>query len=222
MHEVGGGHRDILKLLADLIGLVAQHLVEFGHGDLHQPGMRDPGAVVAVAGLALLVLAHLFQRRLVRGRVVLDGNLRGHAAHGVRAALVADADARQGVGAHERHGHGHLAAVGHQELGLLAQLLDVAEDIVPASAIQTGAVVAQFVQNLFHVKRGKNRLDEHGGLDRAARDAEQFLGHHEHVIPQPRFQVVLELGQIEIAALAVFKPVLRVVEEVQREIKKTA
>ena len=52
-------------------------------------GMRDPGAVVAGAHLAQLVGAHLVERRVVGGRVVLDRDLRGHAAHGVGAAAMA-------------------------------------------------------------------------------------------------------------------------------------
>ena len=42
--------------------------VEHLHRDRHEVGMGDPGAVVAVAGLALLVGAHLGEGRLVGGR----------------------------------------------------------------------------------------------------------------------------------------------------------
>ena len=40
----------------------------------------------------VLVGAHLGECRLVRRRIVLDGNLRGHAAHGVGPVAVADVD----------------------------------------------------------------------------------------------------------------------------------
>jgi hypothetical protein len=49
----------------------------------HEAGVGDPGAVVAVACLALLVGAHLGERLVVGLRVVLDRDLRRHAAHGV-------------------------------------------------------------------------------------------------------------------------------------------
>ena len=67
--------------------------------------MGDPGAVVAVAGLADLVGPHLLQRLFVGLRVVLDRDLRGHAADGVDAAAVAGLDRQQRVGAHEVRGH---------------------------------------------------------------------------------------------------------------------
>ena len=54
--------------------------------------MRHPGAVVARPHLAQLVCAHLLERRLVRRRIVLDRNLRRHAAHRVDAAAMAGLD----------------------------------------------------------------------------------------------------------------------------------
>ena len=51
--------------------------------------------------LAQLVGAHLGERRLVGRRVVLDRDLRGHAAHGVDAAAVAGLDEELHVGAQE-------------------------------------------------------------------------------------------------------------------------
>ena len=38
---------------------------------------------------ALLILTHLIQSLFIRDGIVLDGDLRGHAAHGVNAAAVA-------------------------------------------------------------------------------------------------------------------------------------
>ena len=60
--------------------------------------MRDPGAVVAVGGLALLVGAHRGDRLLVGDRIALDGDERGHAAHGADAAAVAGLDQQLGIG----------------------------------------------------------------------------------------------------------------------------
>jgi hypothetical protein len=86
-------------------------------------GVRDPGAVAAVGHFAQLVLAHLLQRRLVRGRIVLDRDLRGHAAHRRRAAPVAGLHQQQRVAAHERRGHRHLRAVGEAEILVAANFL---------------------------------------------------------------------------------------------------
>ena len=60
--------------------------------------MRHPGSVVPGAHFAQLVLAHFFERLFVRRGIVLDGNLRGHSAHGVNAAAVAGLDQQLHVG----------------------------------------------------------------------------------------------------------------------------
>ena len=134
--------------------------------DRHQTGMRHPGAVVAVAGLALLVGAHLCERLLVQRLVALDGDEGGHAAHGVRAAPMAGLDAEQRIRAHEGRRHRHLRAVGQDEVGVVAALLDGAEDVVPAAAVQPGRVLAQFIEDLVHLEGGGQRLDQHRRLDR--------------------------------------------------------
>ena len=44
------------------------------------------------------------------------------------------------------------------------------------------------------------RLDQHRGLDGAARDAERVLRGDEHVVPQPRLEMALQLRQVEVRA----------------------
>ena len=56
--EVGRGDVDVLAQPVELVG-PGHPLVEDLHRDRHQPGVGDPGAVVAVAGLAELVVADL-------------------------------------------------------------------------------------------------------------------------------------------------------------------
>ena len=100
-----------------------------------------------------------------------------------------------------------------------AEFLDAAEDVVPAPDVEPGAVLAQLVEDLVHLERGEHRLDQHRGLDRALRDAELALRGDEDVVPQPRFEVALHLGQVEIGAGVAGEQRLRVVEEVEREIE---
>ena len=138
--------------------------------------MRHPGAVEAVARFALLVLPHLGERRRVHLGVAPAGDEGRHAADGVGAAAVAGLHQQLGVGPHERHGHGHLRAVGQDEVGPVPEVLDDAEDVVPAAGVEPGGVVAQLVEDLVHLERGQDRLDQHGGPDRAPRDAEGVLG----------------------------------------------
>ena len=70
-----------------------------------------------------------------------------------------------------------------------AELLDDGEQVVPASRVQARAVVAQLVEDLFHLERRGDRLDQRRGPDRAVRDAEEVLGDVERVVPQPRLEV---------------------------------
>jgi hypothetical protein len=82
----------------------------------HQARVRYPGTVAAVGHLAQFVFAHLVERRLIGHRIVLDRDLRRHAAHGRRAPAVAGFDQRQRVGAHETRGHPDMDAVGEAEI----------------------------------------------------------------------------------------------------------
>ncbi len=59
-------------------------------------------------------------------------------------------------------------------------------------------MLAELVEDLVHLERGQDRLDEHRRLDRAARDPERVLGGAEDVVPEARLEVALELGQVEV------------------------
>ena len=104
--------------------------------------------------------------RSVRLRVRAGRDERGHAAHGERAAAVAGRDQQLGVGPHERHRHLHLGPVGQHELRPVPERLDHREDVVPAARVQPVRVVAQLVEDLLHLERGRQGLDQHGGPDR--------------------------------------------------------
>ena len=85
--------------------------------------MRHPGAVVPRSHFAQLVLAHFFERLFVGGGIVLDGNLRRHAAHGVNAAAVAGLDQQIHVGLQEMPVHRDLARLGSTKSGRLRNFL---------------------------------------------------------------------------------------------------
>ncbi len=55
---------------------------------------------------------------------------------------------------------------------------------------------AQFVQDFFHLERREDRFEQHGRLDRALRNAEFVLRHHEDVVPQTRLEMVFHLRQV--------------------------
>ena len=129
--------------------------------------MRHPGAVVAGPHFAQLVLADFVERPLVGFGIVLDGDLRRHAAHGMNSAPVAGLDQQLHVRAQEMPVHGDLGAVRQHEIGPVPELLDEAEDVVPAAAVQAGGMLAQLLENLVHLEGGKDGLDQHGGANRA-------------------------------------------------------
>ena len=182
--------------------------------------MRDPRAVEAVAALALLVVAHLGDGCGVDLRVTAARDERGHPADGMRAAPVARPHEQLGVGAHERHGHRQLRAIRQDERRVVAELLDRAEQVVPAARVEPRGVLAQLVQDLVHLERGVDRLDEDGRPDRAARDAQRFLGVDEHLVPQARLVVRLELGEVEVRARAAARALGGVVEQVQAGVEQ--
>ena len=182
-----------------------------------QVRVGDPGAVEAVLRLARLVLPHLGHGLGVDLGVAPARDERGHAAHRVRPAPVAGLDQQLGVGAHERRGHRDRVPLGQHELAAPgAELLDHAEQVVPAARVQPGRVLPQLVEDLLHLERRRDRLDQHRGPDRAARDAERVLGQVERVVPQPRLEVALVLGQVEVGSLALVQLPLRAGRHVQR------
>src|SRR5262249_44705934 len=150
------------------------------------------------------------------------GDEGGHAADGVRPALVARAYEEFRVGTHEGHGHGDGVAVRQDPVAAArAVLLDDAEDEVPAPGVEARAVVAQLVQDLFHLEGSGERLDQYGGADGAARNAQRVLREIEHVVPEARLQVAFHLRQVEVRALALRDLPLCAVEEVQTEVEET-
>ena len=143
----------------------------------------------------------LRERRLVGLGIVLDRDLRGHAAHGVNAAAVAGLDAAASSRLRMKCAvMVTCARSGSTKSAWSPELLDEAEDVIPAAAVEAGGVVAQLVEDLVHLERGEDGLDQHGGADGAARDAELVLRADEDVVPEARFEVALHLGQIEVGA----------------------
>ena len=239
--ESGAGdraERGLDQVVADLIGrgnphIVAPHvvLVRGGHvlvedrlRQRDQRRVRDPGAVVAGGDLAQLVGADLGQCGVVgihvRRVAAADRDLRGHAAHGVGAALVAGLDQQFGIRAQERLRHRHLATLGQHLVAVGAERLDVAEDVVPTPAVEPGDAGAQRMQDLVHLERRRQRLDQHGDLDLPGREAQRLLEVIEHVVPQLRLFHRLQLGQVEIRSAVLRSEHVRIVESEQAQVEQ--
>ena len=184
--------------------------------------MRDPGSVVPVPHLAQLVGADLVQRGLVLRLVVLDGDLGGHAPHGMDAAAVAGAHRELRVGPHVRLLHRDLRAIRKHRPGIVLAGLDEAEDVVPAAAVQTRGVLAQFVEDLVHLEGGGKGLDEDRRLDGARLEAKRLLAGQEHVVPDACLEMTLQLRKVEVGSGAARQELVRVVEEVEAEVEEAA
>ncbi|CAM5620989.1 hypothetical protein SCYAM73S_08178 [Streptomyces cyaneofuscatus] len=136
---------------------------------------------------------------------------------------MAGADQEFGVRPHERGGHRHRVAVRQDELGAaVTEVLDDGEEVVPAAGVQPGGVVAQLVEDLFHLVRGGDRLDQDRRADGALWDADVVLGEDEDVVPEAGLQVRLRLREVEVRALAEVDQALGVVEEVKAEVDQRA
>ena len=96
------------------------------------------------------------------------------------------------------------------------------EDVVPAAGVEPAGVLAQLVEDLLHLERGRECLDQHGGPERAARDPERLLRDDEHLVPEPRLEVALHLRQVEVRAGAAVEPLAGVVEDVEPEVEERA
>ena len=219
VEQVARLHVHVVALAVDLVRAVAQHGVELGLRRGDQVGVRHPRAVEAVSGLALLVGRHLLDRTRRHLGVAAVRDERTHAADREGSALVARLHEQVGVGPHERHRHRDLAAVGEHEARPAATVvLDDREDVVPAPGVQARAVVAQLVQDLVHLERGRQRLDQHGGADGAVRDADVLLAEREDVVPQLRLLARLQLRDVEVRASPGLDQRLCVVQEVETEV----
>src|SRR5215211_7442802 len=189
----GGAH---VGDLVELVGL-GHVLVEDLFGERDHPGMGDPGPVMTVLRLALLVLAHFVVGELGPFGIVAAWDLGRHPPHRVRTAPVAGLDGKQRIGADVLDRIRHRVA-GREEHVVFAELLDVGEDVVPPAAVEAGGVFAKLVEDLMHLERGEYRLDQDRSLDGAPRYTEFVLGQLEDVVPEPGLEVALHLGQIEV------------------------
>ena len=203
-------------------GRSREHAVELRRGGLDETGMRDPRAVEPTGRLPDLVLGHLRERAFVRLGIAAARDVRRHPAHRVRAAPMAGPHEELGVRAHERHRHRDLRAIGQDERRVAPELLDHAEDVVPTSGVQPRCVVAELVEDLVHLERREDRLDQDRGADRSAFDPEPVLRPPEDVVPQARLEMALELREVEVRTGASLELLAGVVEEREPEVEEAA
>ena len=184
--------------------------------------MGHPRAVKSLICLALLVGPYLRERGFVRRLIVAARYERRHPAQRVRAPAVAGVHQQVRRRGEEMCSHRHLRPVGENHVGTVVENLDHAENVVPPPQVQSRRPFPELVEDLLHLEGGENVLDQHRWADAAVRDVQPFLRVVEHVIPQPRFQVRLELGQVVVRPGAVALLRDPVVVDGEAEIEKTA
>jgi hypothetical protein len=164
--------------------------------------------------------ARTLERARIRVHVAGNWHLRGHATHRVRAALVAGVDQQFRIRGEEGLRHRHLSAFGQHAVAVRTEGLEVGKDVVPAAAVEAGDARPQRVQDLVHLERGRQRLDQHGDLGLAMRQAERRFDVREHVFPQRRLLHAFHLRQVGVRAAVLRRERLRVVEEEQAEVEQ--
>lgn len=217
-------------VLSDLdIFAADEHLVGSGHVLVEYLGcngsecwVSNPGSVMACLDFTELVGVDAFHSLVVCSFVVLDGDLSGHSSHGVDLTSVAGLDEKLDVGIHEWHGHGDGRSVWEDKVGVLAEFLDHAEDVIPSSTVQAGGVVAELVDDLVHLKSGKDGLDQDRTSDCATGNGNEILSEVEDVVPETSLEVRFHLGEVEVWASSSLDELLCIVEEVETEIEETA
>ncbi len=81
-------------------------------------------------------------------------------------------------------------------------------------------MLTQLIEDFLHVECGQDGLHQDRGAHTTARNTQRILGVIEHVVPQPRLQVALKLGQIEVGPAAAREGFLGIVEKEQSEIEQ--
>src|SRR5438045_1229601 len=82
----------------------------------------------------------------------------------------------------------------------------------PAAGVERTPVVAKLIEDLLHLERREDRLDQDGAADRPAWDPELVLRGGERLRPEPRLEMRLQLRQVEVRPAAAVEQLARVVE----------
>src|SRR5215472_15048548 len=103
---------------------------------------------------------------------------------------------------HEVRRHRYKRPISKYEVRPIAEFLDAGKNVIPATAVQPGRMVAQFVEVFVHFECGWNCLDQYSCSNRTAWNSKFILGEIEGVIPDACLEVALHFRQVEIRAAA--------------------
>ena len=135
---------------------------------------------------------------------------------------VAGLDEELDVGLHKWDPHGNVRSVREDKIGVLPELLDDAENIIPPSTVQSRAVIPELVDNLIHLKDRQNCLNQHGSSDGSPWDFDSVLSKVKHIVPEAGFKVGFHFGEVEVWPVAASNELLGIVEKVETKVKERA
>ena len=151
---------------------------------------------------------------------------------------VAGLDEETDVSVHEADLHRDVLAIRKDGTPVSTTPLDEAEDVIPTvnerqlscvshpscayspTAVQASGVRPELEQDFLHLERRRECLDEDRGADGAVRHADVRLREVEDVVPETSLEVVLHLREVEVRPEPALDELVRVVEEIKREVEQ--
>mmetsp|Transcript_294 Transcript_294/g.548 ORF Transcript_294/g.548 Transcript_294/m.548 type:complete len:362 (-) Transcript_294:699-1784(-) len=218
--------RDILsgqtRCLVNLVG--GWHVfIKHGLGERNQRRVSYPGTIMACHNLSDFILLNPGHGSIIRRSVTLNGDLSGHTTHCKCSSLMTNVNQPIHICLQQRSvRHGQMGTIGCNLIRMTFELFDVREQVVPPSAIQSQGMISQFVQNLLHLKRRRDGLQENSRANGPLRHAEITLRRPKDVVPQPRLEVIFQFGQVEVRASPLGQEAMHVMIEIQPEIEQTS
>ena len=176
---------------------------------------------MTVIGFQRFVRFYLGQNLVVTFRI-FAGNERCHAAHRECATFMTGFNQQTRIGAEEWLIHRHHLTVRQHAIRMVLQRFDIAENVVPATAVQTDNMVTQGVQNFVHLEDGRQRFNQQSRFDGAARQIKAIFCIAEHFAPPCCFLPGLRFWQVEVRAAAFCQQRFVVVEEIEGKIEQAA
>lgn len=138
----------------------------------------------------------------------------------MHASAVAGLNQQLNICIHKRHSHCDSAPVRQDELWVVPELLDDAEDVIPAPTVETRAVLTELVDYLIHFEHRQDGLNQYGPTDGTPWKANNVLGEVENIVPEPCLKVRFHLGKVEVRSVPILNELLSVVKEIETEVKQ--
>lgn len=136
-----------------------------------------------------------FCQHLIVALSVFAGDKRRHTAHRKGTAFMTGFNQQTRVGAEERLIHRYHLTIGQNTIRVILEGFDVAENVIPTTAVEADNMVTQRVQDLIHLENGWQCFDQQRGFYRAAWQIKSIFCITEDFTPPCRFLPCLRFGK---------------------------